>query len=120
MLVRLTDGVNDVDFDPGYGYDVPGRKRRVIDEALDGTIYQYDFADKKRYDVPVNNMPKADADRVNTWWDNTTKITYYPDYESHPALHLDVYILSEERPLQMAAPFWDDRYNGSLVLADAS
>ena len=120
MLVRLTDDVNNVDFDPGYGYDIPGRKKRVIDESLDGTVYQYDYADKQRYDVPVNNMLKADADRVNNWWDNKTKITYYWDYENYPAEHFDVYILSEEKPLQMVVPFWDDKYSGVLVLADAS
>lgn len=119
-LLRLTDDVDTVDFSPAPGYDIPERRRRSVHEARDGTVYIYEWGNKELYEVPITLMPTADRAKIETWWQSRTLVKFYPDYVNSPATYVSVRIMNEDNPLQMAYPFFDENYSGTLILREAS
>jgi hypothetical protein len=115
-IMRLDDGSNQVDFSPGKGYERPGRRRRSVHETLNVSTFVYEWGSNDRDEIPVDAMPKTDADRINTWWDNMIVLNFYRDYLNYPAESVAVRMLNEGRPLQMQEPFWDNLYEGTLIL----
>lgn len=119
-LMRLTDDVDTVDFSPAPGYDIPERRPRSVHEARDGTVYIYEWGNKELYEVPITLMPTADRAEIEIWWQSRTLVKFYPDYVTSPGTYVSVRIMNEDNPLQMAYPFFDENYSGTLILREAS
>jgi len=116
--MRLSDGVTDVDFDPIEGYEVPESRRRTTHKTLDGSLYVYEWGNKRRDEVPVIAIEKTDADQFNEWWQDMTELKYYYDYENNPSSYVTVVIINETQPLQMMTMEWQDKYYGTLILRE--
>ena len=114
--MRLRDNGNIVDFSPREGFEAPEDVREVLHYAMDGTPYRYKFGQKKRYEIPVNNISSSDKSDIESWWENKTELTFHPDYENSPGTTVDVIIVNERHPLRMMYPRWADIYEGTLIL----
>lgn len=117
-LMRLSDGVTDVDFDPIEGYEVPESRKRAVHKTLDSSLYIYEWGNKRRDEVPIMAIEKADADQFNEWWQDMTELEYYYDYENNPSSYVTVVIINETQPLQMMLGEWQDKYYGTLILRE--
>jgi len=115
-VMRLKDNGTTKDFSPIEGYDIPEDRRRSTNIAIDGTLYIYEWGGKKRYEIPVNNISKADADDINAWWRSRTVLTFYPNYADAPGTTVSVRIVNDDMPLQMMFGFWDSKFEGVLIL----
>ena len=119
-VMKLTDGINTVEFSPRKGYEIPEERRRSIHRTLDGTLYIYEWGQKGKYEIPLVGISKTDKEQIETWWQNITKLTFYPDLVDSPGTSLSVRIINEERPLQMMAPLWNEKFEGTLILREVS
>jgi len=117
--MRLTDGTNTVDFDPGEGYTIPDDFEESVLRALDGTEYRYRFYKKKRWEIPLKYVPKADAEIINGWREDNEDLSFYPDLEDSPETFYTVRIQNTTRPLsKMAGKVFDTYYEGTLILQE--
>ena len=115
--MRLTDGVNTVDFSPRPGYDAPEDRRRSVHKALDGTLYIYEWSNKQSYNIPVSNIDSTDTGYIESWWQDTDELTFTPDLGS-PGTTYTIQIVNSTSPLQKMFPHWDI-YEGELILREA-
>lgn len=115
-LMRLTDGVDTVNFDPGAGYDAPGGDRTVIHEVLSGKHYIYKRSTKGRWEVPIIAIIESDKDIIEAWR-LTDDLTWYPDYDNEPGTSFTIRIINMEAPLQKDYPNWS-LYTGELILRE--
>jgi len=116
----LEDGSsNTVTFSPLIeGYQEPQERRRSTQKAMDGTLYVYEFADKKKWIIPVNAITKANYDWLLYWWQNRTSLTFTPD-EAVPATTYTVNIIERQNPLKMmGGTKWKDKYEGILTIRE--
>lgn len=120
-LMRIQDSVpNVIDFAPAPGYDDTGDIRASRNVTLDGTLYIYIWGTKKRWEVPVNGVSEADKIRIESWHEAGTELTFYPNYADYPSQTTVVRIVNADHPLQMQMPFFNDLYEGTLILRQSS
>lgn len=117
--VRLSYSTTNIDFGAGPGFVQPKIPDRANHRTGDGTLYSYDFyTPKKRWEVPITDMGKTDADNINSWWENNYTCTFYPDYTNDPGTSYSVKIVNKEQPLQYIFPHWDEHFQGKLILEE--
>lgn len=118
-LMKLTDGPNLVEFDPGFGYIEPQAYSEDISRSLSGKEYRYRWYKKRRWEIPLRFILKADADQLKTWRDNNEELDFYPDLINDDTLFYKVTIQNTETPLaKMAEPEWAIKYEGLLILEE--
>lgn len=118
-IMRLTDGSTTIDFDPGFGYTLPDDFEEAVLRTLNGKEYRYPFYHSKRWEIPLKYLVKSKADQFNTWRQNNTELTFYPDYENAPATSYSVRIQNATNPLaKMDEPTFDTYYSGTLILQE--
>jgi len=116
----LTIGSVDFTFSPlvDSGYAIPEARDRRIYEGPNGNLIINEISEHGRWEMPVNNIAKADFDKVETWWRNMLKLTYTPDTDSPGTVHY-VRIVNEECPLDMMfGTGWATKYEGMLILEE--
>ncbi|RKY33173.1 MAG: hypothetical protein DRP74_00540 [Candidatus Omnitrophota bacterium] len=120
-VMKLTDGVTSIEFSPAKGFEVPEDRPRTAHKTLDGELYIYEWGNKRKYVVPVTKISRDDRDIFVGWWQNLTKLTFYPDLKYDPTDSISVRIINEERPLQaMFDPGWETYFEGELILREVS
>lgn len=117
-LMRLTDGMDTIDFAPAIGYDNPKEKREHVHIALDGTRFSYVYSRMERQEIPIVSMGSTDADLINGWWEFNNAVDFYPDYANTPGTFYSVDLVNEDQPLQMEPPFWADKYMGTIIVRE--
>ena len=119
-IMKLVDpAANTVEFGPEEGYSQQKETREEFHRTLNGNNFNYKFFQKGRWEVPVADLLKADADQINQWFDNGQELTFYDDTVNHPTRQYQVKLVNSERPLPaFRMPNWDNRFNGTLILAE--
>lgn len=114
--MRLKDAVNNIaDFSPLRGYEAPGDNRESRHTTLDNTLYIYIWGSRKRWEIPISEIAKADSNRIEDWWEDKTLLEFYGDHLNYPALFYNVKIINDDAPLRTMYPTWD-LYEGNLIL----
>jgi hypothetical protein len=116
--MQLTYSGTDVLFAPlvDGNFRIPESRDRRIYEGYNGNLIINEISAKLRWEIPINNIPKADYDNLYTWWSSMYKLTFTPDTDS-PLTIYKVRIATEEPPLKMMwGVGWADKYEGMLVL----
>jgi hypothetical protein len=115
--MRLTEGGNTVDLSPLPGYQRPEYRNRAMNTAIDGSMYIYEWGNKDRFHVSVNNIDSTDFGYILAWWQNGTTITFYPDMINDSGTSVSVKIINDERPLNMMfSSGWATNYEGQLIM----
>ena len=117
-VMRLTDAINTVDFSPLFEPFRPDFYDRVVQTALSGKLYVYDWSTKSRYEVSISDISSANASIINNWAQNATSLTFYPNYTQYPSQTITVKIINDTRPLQMMQPGWNVKYEGTLMIQE--
>jgi len=69
--------------------------------------------------VPLINLTKTKADRLLSWWEDMSVLTFTPDQAAPGTTH-QMIIDGVERPLNMWAHLFDTKYAGMLRLCEVS
>jgi hypothetical protein len=118
-VMRISSGGNAVLLSPLPGYYIPDLYVREIHLALDGTLYQYEFGNKLRWEIPVNNISPADAVLINMWWEENVEISFHNDMANTPSASYSVYCANQTRPLDpMFGVGWQIKYEGTIILQE--
>lgn len=120
--MKLVAGGTTIEFSPllSPDYEQPDDRDRKFFEADDGTRYYSDYGKMGKYSPALNNISKTDADQINTWWQNSTMMTFTADLQGAPATTIFVRLLNEQRPIQMWYPGWQAKYTGLLNIHEVS
>ena len=117
--MRLTDGVDTINFNPGFGLIEPHAFSEDTSRSLSGKEYRYRWFKKRRWEIPLKNVAKVVADQLNTWRDANEELSFYPDMTNDPTTFYSVTIQNTENPLAaMETPNWATKYAGVLILAE--
>ena len=117
--MRLTDGTNNVNFNPQAGYRRPKDYDEDVIIARDGSEWRYAWFHKKSFEISLRDMNKTDADIINAWREGNEELTFYPDYQDTPGTSYSVTIQNAEDPMQMEpAKGWDKSFYGDLILRE--
>lgn len=114
--MRLTDGVDTIDFSPGAKYKDAEDRTRSVHNTMDGTTYIYEWGAKEGHEVPLDGVTLANKIIIETWWKEMTQLTFYPDLDNAPGSSIQVRIINDDPPLQMTFPDWQGEHEGELVL----
>lgn len=117
-VMKIVYGATTINLSPLEGYIAPGRSKIIRRESLSGTLYTFKRGHKERYEIPVNNISKADADYINSWWENNYSVVFSPDIPNAPSYAVTVKIVNEDAPLSMMAPHWASKYQGTIILQE--
>ncbi len=117
--IRLSDGSNNLDFDPlvGMYQQRPDAYYRELNESvITGSIFEYQWGAKKRYELEFNNLPYAYYTLIKTWQTNMTSLKIYYDFIANPANYTPVRIIDPEIPVQMMFITWRNVFEGMITL----
>jgi len=84
--MELSDGTSSISFSPlvSPGIREPNTRARGFNQ-YDGGMRQYwDAGGLERDEHSLNNISKADADKMNAWWRALTILTFTPDLDGAP------------------------------------
>lgn len=114
-LVFMTDSVT---LSPNDGYTKPGVVEFSRERTRDGTLYQYRWFNKLRWEIPISFIPSSIATVVNSWWSSGVgSLFLYPDMINSPTASYEVRIVNAETPLGTErTPYWEDQFHGMLFL----
>ena len=116
--MRLTDGVNTIDFSPILGYVSPFARRESVNVTLSGKRFTHKWNMKERHDVPLINVSQADRDQYLTWWDAKTELTYTPDQDGAPGTTFTVKLMNPSFPFRLFNLASFETYRGTLVIVE--
>jgi hypothetical protein len=115
--MRISYGGTNIDFSPGFGYDVPDDLGIIRFRTPNGTLYSYKFFYKYRWEVPVSWFNSSDTTNINSWWSNNYDVTFYPDRINSPGTSFTCKIVNGTRPIsRFNGPYWETYYEGTLIL----
>jgi len=118
-VMKIVYSGTTIEFSPREGYISPGRLKIKRHESMSGVLYSYKRGFKFREEIPLNKIPKADADNINTWTQNNYTVSFYPDLENDPATVYLVKIVNDELPLNMMyASGWANYYEGEIIVQE--
>ena len=118
-VMKIVYSVTTVNFSPREGYIAPARLKITRHESMSGVLYSYKRGHKERYEIPLNNISKVDADYLNTWWENNYSVVLSPDIPNSPSYAVTVKIVNDDKPLSMMYPSgWATSYEGVLILQE--
>ncbi len=101
-----------VEFSPREGNRQPNNIQRVNAFAKDGTLWQYTFFNKARYEIPVNNINNYDYTHLKTWWEGEYILNFYPDIINDALTFITVKFANEE---QIFIPMNSEYYNANTL-----
>ena len=116
--LRLTDGVNTIDFSPILGYVSPYARQEAVNVSLSGKRYVYKWAQKEQHEVPIINVSAADKAQFYTWWNAKTELTFTPDLDAAPGTTLTAKLMNPTFPLQLFNLASFVTYRGTLVIVE--
>lgn len=118
--MNLGYGGETIEFSPRPGYLMPDDSNRVLNTALDKTLYIYNWGTKGRWEIELNNISTGDADNIKDWWENNNTLTFTPDLTGAPSTTRNVFIVNDQAPMSMMfIGAWDSKYEGTLILQEA-
>lgn len=118
-LYKLSDGTSSVDLSPTRGLNIPETRIRELIETKAGKPDAYEWGSAEKYEIPLINITKANADQLLDWWENMDALTFTPDQGS-PGDTIQMIIDGIERPLNMWHKEFDSKYAGMAVLCEVS
>jgi len=121
--MQLTDGVDTITFSPLVSpeYDRDDSRYRGGFEPDSGDIQLYDLGGAQRHNLALNDLSKADADQLNLWWRNMTRLSFKSDLTGAPGTAIQVRIQGTQAPFQMDFPTgFQGRYEGALTIHEVS
>lgn len=118
-LYKLSDGTSSVDLSPTRGLNIPETHIRQLIETKAGKPDAYEWGSAEKYEIPLINITKANADQLLDWWENMEVLTFTPDQAS-PGDTIQMIIDGIERPLNMWHKEFDNKYAGMAVLCEVS
>jgi len=118
--MKLTDGSNTLEWDPGEGFIAP----RILDisrhRAAAGKSYAYKWWIKRRWEIPMEFIAKSDFEQVDTWWLTPTSLTFTPDQINASTTTYTVLIRNDISPLsEMQGAEFAVYYAGILILEES-
>ena len=118
-LYKLSDGTSSVDFSPVRGLNIPETRIRQLIETKEGKPDSYEWGDAEKYEIPLINIKKTQADILLDWWENMDVLTFTPD-QGAPATTIQMIIDGIERPINMWHHEFKSKYAGMAVLCEVS
>lgn len=118
-LYKLEDGTSSVDLSPVRGLNIPETRVRELIETKAGKPDAYEWGNAEKYEIPLINITKANADQLLDWWENMDVLTFTPDQAS-PSATIQMIIDGIERPLNMWHHEFKSKYAGMAVLCEVS
>ena len=117
--MKLVYGVTEVEFSPRFGYTQPDLLKVIRPRSYSGTLRTLKIYHKARLEPAIFNVLKADADNINSFWENQYDLTCYYDLENSPTLTITVKIVNTEKPLgRMFGVVWQEKFEGTLELEE--
>lgn len=118
-LYKLSDGTSSVDLSPIRGLNIPETRIRELIETKAGKPDAYEWGNAEKYEIPLINITKANADQLLDWWENMDVLTFTADQAS-PGDTIQMIIDGIVRPLNMWHKEFDSKYAGMAVLCEVS
>lgn len=118
-LYKLSDGTSSVDLSPTRGLNIPETRVRELIETKAGKPDAYEWGNAEKYEIPLVNITKVNADQLLDWWENMDVLTFTPDQAS-PGDTIQMIIDGIERPVNMWHHKFDDKYAGMAILCEVS
>jgi len=116
---KMKVGATTVTLSGMTGYARPDDNNRIINTAMDGTLYISDFGGKERYDIPCA-LSTTDGKQVNTWWSAMNTIIFFYDFDASASASINTRIINPTRPMEKWFPTgWDtstSKYKGTIIL----
>ena len=118
-VIKLKVDATEIELQVLDNYSEPDEVAIIRKSALDGTEYSYKRYIKRVWLAPIEFISNADATNINTWWEDLTTVTLYPDLINSPATTFSVRIRNQTKPLaSFKAPFWQENFKGTLRLRE--
>ncbi len=116
---KLKVGGTTITLSPMRGYVQPDDNNRVINTALDGTLYISDFGAKGQYEIPCA-LSTTDGKQINTWFSAMNTIIFFDDFDAAPSGSINTRIINPARPMEKWFDTgWDtavSKYRGTIIL----
>lgn len=116
--MRLTDGVDTIDFSPILGYDSPYSRREAVNVTLSGKRFTHKWNQKERHDVPLIDVSQADRDQYFTWWDTKVELTFTADQDGAPGTTITAKLMNPDFPFQLFHLKFFSAYAGTLLIVE--
>lgn len=121
LKLSTTDDLTSITLSPLVGsYEQPDMAFREINTLKRGNtvFYQYDIW--LAYSFNINNINVTNYGYIVSWWQNGTKLKFFPDYSDSPDYYITVRIINDTCPLSMMFPYWREIYEGELQLRECA
>jgi len=116
-VIKLSDGYTDITFEGVKYYRQPDILKVSKHRSMDGTLHVRKWYKRGRWEIGLTLIPKATADVINGWWENTTSLTFYPDLVNTPTESFTVKLVNSARPLNaMTGKQFGEYYDGELQI----
>ena len=119
----VTIKTTEVTISPREGYLTPQERKRTILRTGNNKIFMYEWADSsnlRRWEITLNNISESDKSTIETWWEDMDWVNFWPDTVNYGSTYHRVRILNETDPFNMQYPFWEDTFEGTLLLREIS
>lgn len=85
--MELSDGTSSISFSPlvNPGIRKPDMRTRGFNQYDGGMRQFWDAGGGERDDYSLNNISKADADKMNEWWQDLRILEFRNDLDGEPA-----------------------------------
>ena len=118
-VMKLVKNTIAIEFDPAEGYVAPQILEVSHHRASSGKSYSYKWWKKGRWEVPMERISKSDAEQINSWWEDLSELSFYPDLINEPTVSYSVILKNDVAPLsEMQNPQFAIFYAGNLVLEE--
>ena len=118
---KLKVGGTTVTLSPMRGYHRPDFHNRVINTAMDGTLYISDFGSKRHEEIPCA-LSTTDGKQINTWWSAMNTIIFFYDFDASASASVNTRILNPIQPMEKWFDTnWDtatSKYRGTIILRE--
>jgi len=117
--MKLVKDATTIEFDPAQGYIAPVILDVSHHRAASGKGLSYKWWKKQRWEVPLERFSKADAEQINSWWEDLATLTFYPDLINSPATTFSVLLKNDVAPLgEMQPATFATHYMGILIIEE--
>ena len=119
QLISIEATPTTVSFSPAQEYIKPDDMNILHTRSADGTLYSYKIYLKKRWEVPLTQFSKSNADQINSWWEDMQDLYFYPDLVNTPSVYYTARITNTEKPLSAFTEYqWEYLYEGNITLQE--
>lgn len=107
-----------VELHPEYDFELQDKVNRSEDRTLNGTLYSYQFASWKRWELPVSFVNSYERSIITSWWSSQSTLFFNDiDHELYPSSYHVVKLMNKTSPFdKYQKPYFLQKFQGDLIL----